>query len=92
LFYLKQHLLFIKLINIVINVSALLTLLQDTNLRNYQKFQTTINLVFTINNITNRLIQYKINKNIENFLDYLSMQTIIDLKICKKSMQRLYRN
>jgi len=71
---------------------VLLALLRDTITQNYQEFQTTIDLVFTTNNIINRLIQYKINKNIKNFLDYLLMQTIIDLRIYKKSTRKSRRN
>jgi len=84
--------LFIKLINIIINVNVLLTLLQNTITQDYQEFQTTINLVFTTNNITNRLIQYKIDKDIKNFLDYFLIQTIIDLRIYKKLTRRSHRN
>ncbi len=62
-----------KLINIVIEANALLILLQKTITYNYQRFWTIIDLVFIINNITNRLIKYNINKEIENLSNYLSI-------------------
>ncbi len=85
LFYSKQHLLSNDLIEIITNVNALLTLFQDMITRNYQKSQMTINLIFTTNNIMNQLIWCKINEEMKNFSDHLSIQTIIDLKVCKES-------
>ena len=80
--------LFNKLINIIIKTIVSLTLLQNTIIENYQESQTIIDLIFTINNIINRLIKYKIDKEIKNLSNYLSIQTIIDLKIYKKSARR----
>jgi len=58
--------LFNELIDIIINVDALLTLLQNTITRDYQESRTIIDLIFTTNNIVNRLIQYEIDKDIKN--------------------------
>jgi len=35
--------------------------------------------------IMNQLIRCKINKEMKNFSDHLSIQTIIDFRVCKKS-------
>ncbi len=51
-----------------------------------------INLVFMIDNIINRLIRCKINKKMKNFLNHLSIQTIINLRVCKESAWRLCCN
>jgi len=75
--------LFNKLINIVIYVNILLILLRDKITQDYYKFQTTIDLIFIINSITKRLKQYKSNTKIKNFLDYLLVETIIDLRVQK---------
>ncbi len=68
----------------IINIDASLTLFQDTITRNYQEFQMTINLIFTTNDIMNQLIWCEINKEMKNFSDHLSIQTIIDFKVCKE--------
>ncbi len=47
--------------------------------------------MFITNNITNRLIKYKINKEIEDLSNYLLIQTIIDLKVYEKFAQRSRR-
>ena len=73
------------LIKMITNVDALLTLSQDTITRNYQKSQMTINLIFTTDDIMNQLIRCKINEEMKNFSDHLSIQTIIDFRVCKKS-------
>ncbi len=52
----------------------------------------TINLIFMTENITNRLIWYKINKEMKNFLNHLLIQTVIDFKVCKESTRRLHCN
>ncbi len=84
-FYLRQHLLSNDLIEMIINVDTSLMLSQDTITRDYQRSQMTINLIFTTDNIINRLIWCKINEEMKNFSDHLSIQTIINLKVCKKS-------
>ncbi len=48
----------------------------------------TINLIFTTENITNRLIKCKINEEMKNFSDHLLIQTVINLRVCKESAQR----
>ncbi len=83
-FYLRQHLLLNELIKMITNINASLALSQDTITRNYQESQTTINLIFMINNIMNRLIWCKINKEMKNFSNHLLIQTIIDLRVCKE--------
>ncbi len=84
-FYSRQHLLSNDLIEMITNVNALLMLFQDTITRNYQKFQTTINLIFTTDDIMNWLIQCKIDEEMKNFSNHLSIQTIIDFRVCKES-------
>ena len=76
----------------IINIDASLTLFQDTITRNYQEFQMTINLIFTTNDIMNQLIWCEINKEMKNFSDHLSIQTIIDFKVCKESAWKLHCN
>ena len=92
LFYSKQHLLSNDLIEMITNVDALLTLFQDMITRNYQRFQIIINLIFTTNDIMNQLIWCKINKEMKNFSDHLSIQTIIDFRVCKESAWKSRRN
>ncbi len=84
-FYLRQHLLSNDLIEMTTNVDASLMLFQDMITRDYQRFQTTINLIFTINNIMNQLIWCEINEKMKNFSDHLLIQTIIDFRVCKES-------
>ncbi len=91
-FYLKQHLLLNELIKMIININALLTLFQDTITRNYQESQMTINLIFTTNDIMNWLIWCEIDEKMKNFSNHLSIQTIINLKVCKKSAWKLRCN
>ncbi len=52
----------------------------------------TINLIFTIKNIINRLIWCEINEEMKNFSDHLLIQTVINLKVCKESTWRLHCN
>ena len=91
-FYLRQHLLLNELIEMITNIDASLALSQDTITRTYQESQMTINLVFTTENITNRLIWCEINEKMKNFSDHLLIQTVINLKVCKKSARRLRCN
>ncbi len=67
------------------NVDTSLMLFQDTIMRNYQKFQMTINLIFTTDDIMNQLIRCEINEEMKNFSDHLLIQTIINFRVCKKS-------
>jgi len=76
----------------ITNIDASLALSQDTITRNYQESQMTIDLIFTTENITNRLIQCEINEEMKNFSDHLLIQTVIDLKVYKESARRLRCN
>ncbi len=87
-FYSKQHLLLNELIEMITNIDASLALSQDTIMKDYQESQTTINLIFTTESITNRLIQCEINEEMKNFSDHLLIQTVINLKVCKESARR----
>ncbi len=91
-FYSRQHLLSNELIEMITNIDALLALSQDIIMRNYQESQMTINLIFTTESIINKLIWCKINEEIKNFSDHLLIQTVINLKVCEKSVQRLCCN
>ncbi len=91
-FYSKQHLLLNELIKMITNIDALLTLFRSTIMKDYQESQTTINLIFTTDDIMNQLIWCKINKEMKNFLNHLSIQTIIDFRVCKESVQKLRCN
>ena len=51
-----------------------------------------INLIFMTNDIMNWLIQCEINKEMKNFSDHLSIQTIIDFRVCKESTRKSRRN
>ena len=48
----------------------------------------TINLIFMTDDIMNQLIWCEINKEMKNFSDHLSIQTIINFKVCKKSARK----
>ena len=61
-------------------------------MKDYQEFQTTINLIFTTDDIMNQLIWCEINEEMKNFSDHLLIQTIINLKVCKKSAWKLRCN
>ncbi len=91
-FYSRQHLLLNELIKMITNIDASLALSQDTITRNYQESQMTIDLIFTTENITNRLIQCEINEEMKNFSDHLLIQTVIDLRVYKESARRLRCN
>ncbi len=84
-FYSRQHLLSNDLIEMIININASLTLSQDMITRDYQRSQMTIDLIFTTDDIMNQLIWCKINKEMKNFSNHLSIQTIIDFKVCEES-------
>jgi len=88
----RQHLLSNDLIKMITNVNALLMLSQDTITKDYQKSQTTINLIFTTDDIMNRLIWCEINEEMKNFSNHLLIQTIINLKVCKESAWKLRCN
>ncbi len=87
-FYSRQHLLLNELIKMITNINASLALSQDTITRNYQESQTTINLIFTTDDIMNQLIWCEINKKMKNFSDHLLIQTIIDFRVCKESARK----
>ncbi len=91
-FYSRQHLLSNDLIEMITNVDASLMLSQDTIMRDYQKSQTTIDLIFTTDDIMNQLIWCEINEEMKNFSDHLLIQTIIDFKVCKESARKLRCN
>ncbi len=92
LFYLRQHLLSNNLIKMITNVNALLMLSQDIITKNYQRFQMTINLIFTTDDIMNQLIRCEINEEMKNFSNHLSIQIIVNLKVCKESARKLRCN
>ena len=87
-FYSRQYLLSNELIEMITNINESLALSQDTITRDYQESQTTINLIFTTKSITNRLIQCEINEEMTNFSNHLSIQTVINFRVCKKSARR----
>jgi len=64
-FYSRQHLLLNDLIKIIINIKISLMLSWNIITRNYQEFQTMIDLIFTTNDITNRLIRCEINEKMK---------------------------
>lgn len=82
--YPRQHLLSNELIDIVTEAGASLALPRGTITRDYQGSQTTIDLVFTTDGITNRLTKCGIDEEVENSSDHLSVQTIIDLGACEE--------
>ncbi len=87
-FYSRQHLLSNNLIEMITNINALLMLFQDIIMKDYQRFQMIINLIFMINDIINQLIRCKINEKMKNFSDHLLIQTIIDFRVCKESARK----
>ena len=86
--YLKQHRLTNELIDMTIVASASLTLSKETITKDYQRFQTIIDLIFTFDDIINQLFRCEIDDEMKNFSNHLSIQTIIDLTIQKKSTRR----
>ncbi len=72
----------------ITNVNASLMLFQDIIMRNYQRFQTTIDLIFTTDDIMNWLIWCEINEEMKNFSDHLLIQIIINLRVCKESARK----
>ncbi len=87
-FYSRQHLLSNDLIEMITNIDASLMLSWDMITRNYQRSQMTINLIFTTDDIMNRLIQCRIDEEMKNFSDHLLIQTIIDFRVCKESARK----
>ena len=47
-----------------------------------------IDLIFTTDDIMNWLIQCKIDEEMKNFSNHLSIQTIIDFRVCKESARK----
>jgi len=76
----------------ITNVDVLLMLFQDTITRNYQRFQMTIDLIFMTDDIMNQLIQCEIDEEMKNFSNHLSIQIIIDFRVCKESARKLRCN
>ncbi len=76
----------------ITNIDASLALSQGTITRNYQESQTTIDLIFTTDDIMNRLIRCEIDEEMKNFSDHLSIQIIIDLRVCKEPARKSRRN
>ncbi len=71
----------------ITNIDASLTLFQDTITKDYQESQTTINLIFTTDDIMNQLIQCEINEEMKNFSNHLLIQTIIDFSFAKSQRE-----
>ncbi len=91
-FYSRQHSLLKDLIKMITSIETSLMLFQDTITRNYQESQTMIDLIFMTDNIINKLIKCEINKKMKNFLNHLSIQTIIDFKVCEESAWKSHCN
>ncbi len=91
-FYSRQHLLLNELIKMITNINALLALSWNTITKDYQESQMTIDLIFTTDDIMNQLIQCEINEEMKNFSDHLSIQTIINLRVCKESAWKSHCN
>ena len=72
-FYSKQHLLSNELLNIMREVDVSLTLSRDIITKDYQDVRTTIDLFFTISEITNRPIYCEINDEMKNSFDHIKM-------------------
>ena len=90
--YSKQHRLINELIDMTIVANVSLTLSKNTITKNYQKLQTTIDLTFTFDDITNKLFRCEIDNEMKNFSNHLSIQTIIDLIVQKKSTRQSRKN
>ena len=69
-----------------------LMLLENIIIKDYHKKRTTINLFFTINALTNKLIKCDINHSIKNFLDYLFVETCVKLHFVKEFTRRFRRD
>ena len=71
LFYSRQHALLETLMKLMREANATLTLLENTITRDYHEEKTTIDLFFTTDALTNKLIRYDINHSMKNFFDHL---------------------
>ena len=90
--YPRQHLLANELIDMITIAGGTLALSRGIITRDYQGSQTIIDLAFTSNGITNRLIRCGIDEEMENSSDHLPIQTIIDLRTQEESAPRPRRN
>ena len=61
-------------------VDAILSLLKNIIIKNYQKLKIIIDLFFATQKIVNKFISYKIIYKMKNLFDYLFIDTIFDLK------------
>ena len=64
---------------------ATLTLLEDIIIKDCHKKRTTINLFFTTNALTNKLIRCDINRSMKNSFDHLFVETCVKLRLVEMS-------
>ena len=90
--YFKQHLLSNDLLIVMRFVDAILSLLKNIIIRNYQKLKIIIDLFFATQRVVNKLISCEVIHEMENSFDHLFIDIIFDLKAQKKSKRRFKRN
>ena len=73
-------------------VDAILSLLKNTIIKNYQKSKIIIDLFFAIQEIADKFIFCEIIHKMKNSFDHLFIDTIFDLRMQKKSKRRFKRN
>ena len=83
-FYSCQHALFETLIELIRDIDAIITLLENIIIKDYHEKRTMINLFFTTNILTNKLIRYDINHSIKNLFDHLFIEIYVKLRLVEK--------
>ena len=90
--YFKQHLLSNDLLIVMCFVDAILSLLKNTIIKNYQESKIIINLSFATQEVVDKFISCKIIYEIKNSFDHLFIDTAFNLRTQKKSKRRFKRN
>ena len=91
-FYSRQHALFETLLELMSEANATLMLLENIIIKVYHEKRTTINIFFTTNALTNKLIKCDINRSMKNSFDYLLVETYVKLRLVKKSTRCSHRD
>ena len=63
---------------------AILTLLENTIIKDYHEKRTTIDLFFTTDVLINKLMRCEIDQSMKNFFDHLFVETCVKLRLVEK--------
>ena len=88
----KQYLLLNDLLIMMHIINITLLLSRNIMTKNYQDFKIIIDLLFVIAEIAEKLISCDVFHEIKNLFDHLLIDTVLDLKMQKKSKRRFKRN